>query len=514
MRKIVIVVLAFALIVTACGSANTDTEAGAEQLCTLEPPRDVDFTTLDQIVELVQARSYFYEDEASLETAYFGAFTAVYAFVGLTRSDIPEDVQKEIMDRSRKGIVDFSILQEDFQRLAADSRYAQLGRADQQSDIFTAAANGVIKALGDPFGHYTPPENVFGRNQRSNGGFVGFGFQFERTDANEFKINSVHAGQPAALAGLSAGDIVLAIDGKSLEQCSQTSFSEALRGGMGETTTFSVRHLDGTLEDIPITRGDVMLTSVVSTPGITWGDGRGSSESDMPFKPPLRDREGNSVSGVLYIGYWNFTLPSIADLSNVIRSTPSEYYENGIILDLRGNPGGALRAAQMLLDYFTEGSIITHVERTREGYVVPQAFSSSYDLAIDVPLVVLIGPDTYDRAGASDNSYSAAEFVSGALQDYGRATIIGNRSGGKGLIGTTFPLKDDGELTLEVREFRTPDGNVIQGEDFNGDGIFDTGGIIPDIVVEWSDDDYNKRNRNPSWDPALYKAIDVLLGRK
>jgi carboxyl-terminal processing protease len=155
-----------------------------------------------------------------------------------------------------------------------------------------------------------------------------------------------------------------------------------------------------------------------------------------------------------------------------------------MILDLRNNPGGLLRATIDVADEFLDGGVILS-ERERSGKETSFAANPG-GAAVDIPVVVLI-----NRFSAS-----GAEVLAAALQDNGRATVVGETSFGKGTVNVSKDLRDGGELYVSVAKWLTPSGLQI-------DGV----GVRPDITVELSDDDIDNRR-----DSQLFRAIDVLLG--
>lgn len=520
--KVIALALVLALVGAACSGGGEDSPGEVEQLCELEPPRDVDFTILNEIVDIVingpvlGGRQYtpavMYDPEnVDLEDLYLGAFDAVYRFEGLTSNDLPDEIRAEITRLADAGTIDFSILDQHVKDLAQnDPRFEQLGRERQQTQVFAAAAQGVLVALGDPFAKYFSPEETFAHDQSSTGEFVGFGFQWQRNDRNEVEIQVVHEGTPADQGGLRAYDVVLFVDGKSVEYCGRQAFSDAIRGGDGETAVFTVRRPDGTIEDVEMTRGAVTLQAVSSLPGVERADGSGNTADDIPFKAPMRDRNGDPVEGILYLDYRNYRDNATSAAAFVLQNTS---YPKGIILDLRGNPGGSVQAAKRFTDFFMRDDALYYTHEDALGRQQREMIGDRFDLAPDTPLIILLGPDPYDRPGSTDNSWSSSEAMAAALQAHGRATIVGQRSGGKGMTNFNVPLSDGGELKIGIWLFISPDGRYIQGEDLDGDGNFETGGVIPDVEVIWTNDDYRQKNRNSNWDPELFTAIDILLGR-
>jgi carboxyl-terminal processing protease len=187
--------------------------------------------------------------------------------------------------------------------------------------------------------------------------------------------------------------------------------------------------------------------------------------------------------GFGYIKLYQFTANAREELDEAIAQWDHDAL-NGLILDLRGNPGGYLGTSIQIASAFIEKGVILN-ERFGDGTEQVFRADGSY-LGLDVPLVVLV----------DERSASASELVAGAWQDNGVATIIGVTTFGKGTVQTQSKLMNGGGVRLTIARWLTPNGHWIHGE-----------GITPDIIVEWSDAD---RDANPDDDPQLQAALDYL----
>lgn len=308
--------------------------------------------------------------------------------------------------------------------------------------LVTGAIKGMLREL-DPHSSYMPPEVYKDFESETSGEFGGLGIEISIQN-NILTIISPIEDTPAWKAGIKPGDKVVAINGKSTKGYSLVDASNALKGKNGEKITLSVIR-DSSPDkpiDITITRGQVKIKSVKST--------------------PLDD-------GYLYVKITSFIENTGPDLEKAL----TEYREKqkghieGILIDLRRNPGGLLEQAIRVSDLFIKnGVIVSTIGRDPKNKDVTYATGKA--TFADVPLVVLINA----------HSASASEIVSGALQDNKRAVIVGERSFGKGSVQSAIKLPDGSGLKLTVARYYTPSGVSIQSE-----------GIKPDIEIEDVDAD-------------------------
>ena len=491
---------------------------GKNLLCVALPAEEIDFTVLNDIYDLVKQNSVFRETADDPRTLLRGGITAVFQQLGVEESRIPSWVWDEIDAQVATGQIDFTVLQRIFERLRDDPAYQKdpayqdFRNPELAREFFRSAIDGVIrKGLKDPFASYIDAEGYRLGQTDISGQYQGVGLRHNLEDGH-FKITEVFPGSPGEKAGLEAGDEIVAIDGKSLQGCSGFAFSAAVRGRAGTAVLFTIQHRDGTVEDMRVVR-DVIQTSVISScPGYNFSDGRGKSDRTVKVYCPLKDENGNTISDIIYIKFAEFNEVAMYDLAAVLRQADI-LHAKGLILDLRGNPGGSVAVLMQTLDYFFADDRVFKTTDWADGSYTEYRYDR-FDYATDIPMVVLVGRDPYaDSQGAHNNSYSAAEGFSGTVQDWGRATIIGeSHTGGKGTTNQYFSLRNGkaGALYLAIGLWKTPQGRTVQGEDLDGDGYEDTGGIVPDIVVQWTDDDYAAQIRDSQWDPVLFQAIRTL----
>jgi carboxyl-terminal processing protease len=301
--------------------------------------------------------------------------------------------------------------------------------------LIASALNGMVSGL-DPHSSYMDAKSFSDMQVDTNGKFGGLGMEVSMTDGM-IKVVSPIDNTPASKAGILAGDIITQVDGQPVKGLALDEVVAKLRGPVGSHVKLDIDRKGQTNPvHVTLTRETIKIQSV-------------------------KDRvEGDDVG---YIRLSQFSDPTtdelkaaLADLANKIPQA------KGYILDLRNNPGGLLDQAVSVSDAFlTQGEIVSI--RGRDPDDQQRYDAKPGDLIHGKPLIVLINGGTA----------SAAEIVSGALQDHKRATILGTRSFGKGSVQTIIPLGDsDGALRITTARYYTPSGRSIQAQ-----------GITPDIEV-------------------------------
>lgn len=341
----------------------------------------------------------------------------------------------------------------------------------------------VMKEL-DPHSAYINAEDMKATNEQMQGNFDGIGVEFALIN-DTLVFNSIIPGGPSEKVGLKAGDKVIKVGDETISGTGLTieRVHGYLRGPKGSKVKVSIlrQGVEGLL-DFVITRDKIPLNSLDSYYLI---DGR-----------------------IAYLRLTRFSATSYNEIGKALADLRS--FPDGVILDLRGNPGGYLAAAIYISNLFLEkGQLIVYTEGPKVGKM--EEYAPVDGLLKDTPLVVLI----------DENSASASEIVAGAVQDWDRGTIIGRRSFGKGLVQQQLPLQDGSAIRLTVSRYHTPSGRVIQspyeqgkkdeyykklverynrGESFSKDSIqlpdslkfrtlrqgrtvYGGGGIMPDIFI-------------------------------
>jgi len=314
---------------------------------------------------------------------------------------------------------------------------AQYVEEVEPGDLIEAAIDGMLTSL-DPHSSYLSPDDAAQMRVQTRGEFGGLGIEVTQEEGF-VKVVSPIDGTPADEAGVEAGDFITHVDGESVLGLSLDEAVTMMRGPVGSEIIITlVREGESEPFDVSIIRDTIKLTAVRTR---TQGDTvvlRVTTFNDQTYT--------NLESG----------------LAEQIEEAGGIDQINGIVIDLRNNPGGLLTQAIRVSDAFLEkGEIVS--TRGREIQDGERFNASAGDLAEGKPIVVLI----------NGGSASASEIVAGALQDHRRAIVVGTKSFGKGSVQTVMPLRSDGAMRLTTARYYTPSGRSIQSL-----------GVSPDIVVE------------------------------
>jgi carboxyl-terminal processing protease len=253
------------------------------------------------------------------------------------------------------------------------------------------------------------------------------------------------------------------VNGEPTEGWSVADAVQKIRGPQGTDVTIGVRHSDGQEETVTIERATIEIPTV--------------------FADEVRGADGAAVENLAYLEIQQFTEQTKNDLEGELNRIADEGYD-GLILDLRRNPGGGLDATVDVADMFLEdGIIITQVDR--DGKETVYEANPGSELS-DLPIAMLVGP----------GSASGSEVLAAALRDHGRATLIGEKTFGKGSVNHIRNLSNGGALYVTIARWRTPNGELIEGV-----------GLEPDVTVALTPEDVEADR-----DPQLLAAIDFLRG--
>ncbi len=319
--------------------------------------------------------------------------------------------------------------------------------------LFYGALNGIIGSLDDPYSVFFDPEATREFNKQLSGSFEGIGTEIGIKN-NQLTIISPLENSPASLAGLKAGDLVLKIDGEETFEMSLDRAINLIRGTKGTEVILTVlSENEENIKDISIVR------DIINVESVTW---------EM-----LDDN-------IAYIKIIHFNADTYQNFTNIA----SEILVNnvdGIVLDLRNNPGGYLNSAVDVSGEFLKDSVVVIEDFGSKK----EEYSSNGNSKLENYKVVVL---------VNGGSASSSEIVAGALQDYDRAIIVGEQTFGKGSVQDYEQFQDGSSLKLTVAKWLTPNGVNI-----------DEFGITPDVEVEFTEDDYNN-----DLDPQLENAIQLL----
>lgn len=302
-------------------------------------------------------------------------------------------------------------------------------------ELVNNAIKGMVENL-DPHSTFMPPKAYDKLQDDTQGEFSGIGIVITMKNGILTVISPIE-GTPAYKAGVTAGDIIIRIDGKSTRDMALWEAVEMMRGPKGEEVTISIlREEEPDPVEVTVKRDTIPMNSVRSA----------------ELKP-----------GYVYLRITNFRKNTIDEMKETLdRIEKSSPKVKGLILDLRHNPGGLLDQAVKVTDLFLDQGKIVSIKgrkerNSQEFFAEPESAERNY------PIVTLINGGTA----------SASEIVAGALQDHGRSVILGTTSFGKGSVQTVKPLRKDFGLKYTIARYYTPSGRSIQAK-----------GIAPDIVVE------------------------------
>ncbi|MGH2537826.1 MAG: S41 family peptidase [Candidatus Promineifilaceae bacterium] len=320
--------------------------------------------------------------------------------------------------------------------------------------LYEAIASS-LELLGDDFTRFVPPDLAERAREQLEGSYEGIGAFVDMDEEGNIVIVRAFEGQPAERAGLRSGDVITHVDGVPIAGMTFEEILVLVKGDEGTEVRLTVRRASE-----PGSFDVVVERALIEIPII---------ESEM-----LRD-------GIAYVRLTSFNSNAETRLHEAIEAFLAGS-PRGLILDLRDNPGGFLDQSVAVADLFLPEGVVL-IQRDREGD--EEIFhSDDGDLAEEIPLVVLV----------NEGSASASEIVAGAIQDHGRAVIVGATTFGKGSVQQTHTLSDGAELRVTIARWYTPSNQSI-----------DQSGIAPDIEVA-TPEEFGGEN-----DTQLQRALEQLL---
>ena len=323
----------------------------------------------------------------------------------------------------------------------------EVGRIEREG------VDAMLSAL-DPYTAYVPEEEQEDFQMMLSNTYGGIGAVIYKPDVNgNVQINEPYAGSPAAKAGLRCGDEIETIDGETTHGLTSQQSSDKMRGKPGTTVVFRVKKLRsgptwqaGDVIEVPVTRERIALPSI-------------------EYVDMLNEQDGY----ILMTKFTDGVGQGIRDAYNTLKKKGMKR----LVLDLRSNGGGLLNEAVNIVSLFVpKGSVVVTSKGRAAG--TEQVYKTTSDpIDLEIPIVVLV----------DSGSASSSEIVSGALQDLDRATIIGTRTYGKGLVQSIRPLPYDGQLKVTTAKYYTPSGRCVQAIDYSHRSEDGSVGHIPDSLT-------------------------------
>ena len=328
----------------------------------------------------------------------------------------------------------------------------------KDEDLRDGELKGMVAALKDPYSEYLTEEDLKEMNQETTGSFYGIGFTVFKNENNQIEVVSPIKGTPADKAGIKPKDIVVKVNGKPFTGDEMKEAIKIIKGEKGSKVHLTIYRpsTKKTLE-MDVERDEIKIETVIS----------------------------HKIENLGYIGIIQFNDHTDEEFKTHLDKLKKENVK-GLILDLRGNPGGTVssvvKVADMLLP---EGTIVSAKDKNHKIVFEYKSDKDQYDK----PIVVLI----------NEGSASASEILSGAIKDFKRGKLVGAKSFGKGIVQTVFPFQDGTGVKLTTSEYSTPSGENIHKI-----------GIKPDYEVKLKENVKGIGYESLKQDTQLQKAIEVL----
>ncbi|QTQ07091.1 S41 family peptidase [Macrococcoides canis] len=342
-----------------------------------------------------------------------------------------------ILSGNEKIISDDSQKRSEFVKLYAvyDTLNKNYYKKVEKEKLIDGAIKGMVSGLDDPYSEYMTSDEQKDFTESMQGDFQGIGTEIEEKD-NKIMISSPIKGAPAHKAGVKSGDIIMAVDDKSVEGKSTQDVVKLVRGKKGTVVTLTLKRGDAEPFDVKITRDKIHMNSVEHT----------------------LQKDGTGIITVT-----KFQEGTADEFTDALKALHDKGMEQAVI-DLRDNPGGYLDEAAKMADVFLEkDKIIVQMEDVSGNKEILKASKDADEITKDLPTVILL----------NEGSASASEVFAAALKDNGKAEIVGHKSFGKGIVQTASTFKDKSMIKYTEQKWLTPKSTWIHKK-----------GISPDVKVD------------------------------
>ena len=336
----------------------------------------------------------------------------------------------------------------------------------EDKDIYNGALKGMFANLGDPYTSYYPKEEYEKLLENLDGRYKGIGVTVSASKEGMIKVVQVFENSPAKEAGMKAGDFIKSVEGTDFDATELEEAVALIRGKEGTKVKIEVIR---TSEDKPEGEEIPMLVE------------RRDVTVDTVYSETL-DIDGTKIGYLRLSAFDDITWDDFKDKYSKLKNEDIE----GLVLDLRNNPGGSLDVCLNIADTFLDEGVIVTTE-DKNGNVITEKSDSNMD---DIPMTVLI----------NENSASASEILAGALKDRGRAKIIGTKSFGKGIVQKLFPLENGAGAKITISEYKTPNGEKINKV-----------GVKPNIEIANDNLELDLNENDFTEDKQFLKALAELL---
>ena len=338
--------------------------------------------------------------------------------------------------------------------------------------LIYGALKGMVESL-DRHSQFLDPSAYSEMQVETKGEFGGVGLEITIGKDGVLTVVAPMDDTPAAKSGLRPQDKIVKIDGESTRGISLHEAVTRLRGRSGSKVSLTVmREEEDKLFEVTMVRAVIQIRSVKGAQSVSEGIG--------------------------YVRISEFQDNTPGDLEKALEDLAKRKISDGLILDLRNNPGGLLDVAvDVAGDFIAAGSLVVYTKGRMQNQN-QQFISKSKSPYLGFPMVILV----------NGGSASASEIVAGALRDHGRAILMGTKTFGKGSVQTVIPLRDGSAVRLTTSIYYTPSGQMIHGK-----------GLEPDVVIERpapsaSSSEEAEQNLPIAKDPAVMRAVDLLRGLK